>query len=93
MRCFFNLVSSTELLVDDEGVAVKDLDAAGQEALKVVSELREEDAQTTSDWRGWRLEITDEAGALLRIIDLGIDPPTIVTPQIAVAGRQRSIAD
>jgi hypothetical protein len=70
MRCHFNLVSSTEKLIDHEGIEVRDLDQAWAQALRAIEELRSEDGDETEDWDNWVLEVTDSAGLVLFSVSL-----------------------
>ncbi|PVE21823.1 hypothetical protein DC522_24495 [Microvirga sp. KLBC 81] len=70
MRCYFNLVSDEETMLDDEGVEVRDLDQAWAQALKAIAELREEAEGDFIEWDRWRLEATDAKGKVLFSIKL-----------------------
>jgi hypothetical protein len=72
MRCFFHLVNCRETILDDIGVEVSDLEMAKVEARKAIAELRQEDAGTSEDWSGWRLDIVCPEGHLLHSLDLNI---------------------
>lgn len=72
MRCFFNLVSDHDTILDDTGVEVPDLDTAKIEAAKAIRELRQELSGTKEDWLGWRLEIVCANGRVLHSVDLSI---------------------
>ncbi|MXQ11771.1 DUF6894 family protein [Microvirga makkahensis] len=70
MRCYFNLVSADETIIDDEGVEVRDLDQAWAQALKAIAELRAEADGELIDWDNWQLEATDPSGKVLFSIRL-----------------------
>jgi hypothetical protein len=70
MKCFFNLVSDDETMIDDEGVEVRDLNQAWAQALKAVAELRAEAEGETIEWDRWRLEAVDSSGNILFKIEL-----------------------
>lgn len=70
MRCYFNLVSDDETILDDEGVEVRDLDQARAQALKAIAELRAEADDEMIDWNRWRLDATDPSGQILFSIRL-----------------------
>ncbi|WP_414473415.1 DUF6894 family protein [Microvirga sp. M2] len=70
MRCYFNLISDDETMIDDEGVEVRDLDQAWAQALKAVMELRAEADGEPIEWDRWRLEATDGDGRVLFTIKL-----------------------
>jgi len=70
MRCYFNLISDDETIIDDEGVEVRDLDQAWAQALKAIAELRAEAGGEMIEWDHWRLEATDPSGNVLFSIKL-----------------------
>ncbi|WP_425286931.1 DUF6894 family protein [Microvirga guangxiensis] len=70
MRCYFNLISDDETMLDDEGVEVKDLDQAWAQALKAIAELRAEAEGEFIEWDRWRLEATDASGKVLFALKL-----------------------
>lgn len=70
MRCYFNLISADETMIDDEGVEVRDLDQAWAQALKAIAELREEAQGEIIEWDRWRLEATDSSGKVLFSVKL-----------------------
>jgi molybdopterin converting factor small subunit len=72
MRCFFNLVSDHDVILDDTGIEVPDLQTAKIEAAKAIRELRQELSAAKEDWVGWRLEIVCANGNVLHSMDLTI---------------------
>ncbi len=70
MRCYFHLADDHDHIADDEGVEVSDLPQACADALAAIEELRLGSALGAQDWRGWRLDITDEAGLVLLSIPI-----------------------
>lgn len=70
MRCYFNLISDNETMLDDEGIEVRDLDQARAQALKAIAELREEADGDFIEWDRWHLEATDSEGKVLFSIKL-----------------------
>jgi hypothetical protein len=70
MRCYFNLISDDETILDDEGVEVRDLDQAWAQALKAIAELRGEADGELIEWDRWRLEAVDPSGNVLFSIKL-----------------------
>lgn len=72
MRCYFNLVSDHDVILDDTGVEVPDLQTAKVEAAKAIRELRQELIGTKEDWVGWRLEIVCSEGNVLHTVDLAV---------------------
>ena len=70
MRCYFHLVNGHERLTDPHGIKVSNLAMARAEALRVIEELREEEA-FEPDMTGWSLVVADAAGRSLLSIALG----------------------
>ena len=70
MRCYFHLVSRHEVILDNIGVEVSNLESAEAEARQAIWDLRQEDDQTDEEWQGWQLNVTDAAGQLLLSIPL-----------------------
>jgi hypothetical protein len=54
-------------MLDVEGVEVTSVQNLRAEVAEAVGEIRRVD---TSDWRGWRLEVTDRSGTVLLTINL-----------------------
>jgi len=73
MRCYFNLVNGTEEIIDDDGIEVSGIEQARAQALKAVAELRQEDNDLASEWKNWRIEVSDSDGHVLFTISLAID--------------------
>jgi hypothetical protein len=71
MRLFFHLVRGREIIRDESGIEVADLQEAQTEALRAIEEMRREHPSASQDWVGWRLDVTDAAGAVILSIDLG----------------------
>jgi hypothetical protein len=65
MRCYFHLVNGREIILDDTGVEVPDLETAKAEAQKAIGELRQEYDGAIENWAGWRLDIVGPEGTLL----------------------------
>ena len=59
MRCYFNLVNGTEEIIDDDGIEVSGIEQARAQALKAIAELRQEDNELASEWKNWRLEVSE----------------------------------
>jgi hypothetical protein len=70
MHCFFHLVSCHDVILDDTGVEVADLESAEAEARKAIQELRQEDEDADEMWAGWQLNVTDAFGRVLLSIPL-----------------------
>ena len=73
MRCYFNLVNGTEEIIDDDGIEVSGIDQARTQAMKAIAELRHEDNTVASEWKNWRLEVSDDEGEVLFSISLAIE--------------------
>ena len=74
MRCFFHLVRSGSRLIDEEGLEVANMDEIRAEVTKATQELRQANPFAVTDWKGWRLEVTDASGTVLFTFDLGPAP-------------------
>jgi hypothetical protein len=72
-RFYFHLNNGEDVIRDEEGTLVSDIDAALIAAMEVIQELRAEDAVSAAEWQGWRLEIMDEAGRVIE--SLSLDDP------------------
>ena len=70
MRCYFHLVSCHDVIVDDTGVEIADLENAEAEARKAIHELRQEDEEADERWAGWQFNIADASGRVLLSIFL-----------------------
>jgi hypothetical protein len=70
VRCFFNLVSPSEVIPDLDGVEVVDLNDALAEARQALCEMRQEDKLAPHGWTGWQLVVNDASGAVLFSIHL-----------------------
>jgi hypothetical protein len=70
MRFYFNLVCDDEMMIDDEGVEVRDIDHARVQALKAIAELRQEAGTDSLEWSHWRLEVMNEAGEMVFALKL-----------------------
>ena len=69
-RFYFHLNNGEDVIRDEEGILVSDADAALIAAMEVIQELRAEDAVSATEWQGWRLEITNEAGRIIESFSL-----------------------
>jgi hypothetical protein len=70
MHCYFHLVSCHDVILDDTGVEVADLESAEAEARKAIQELRQEDDEADEMWAGWQLNVTDAFGRVVLSIPL-----------------------
>ncbi len=69
-RFHVHLNNGEDVIRDEEGILVSDIDAALIAAMEVIQELRAEDAVSAAEWQGWRLDITDEAGRVIESLSL-----------------------
>ena len=72
MRCYFHLVSRHDMILDNIGVEVANLERAEAEARQAIRDLRQEDDLADEEWQGWQLNVTDAAGQVLLSIPLNI---------------------
>jgi hypothetical protein len=77
-RFYFHLNNGEDVIRDEEGILVSDIDAALIAAMEVIQELRAEDSVSAAEWQGWKLEITDEAGQVIE--SLSLDDPLSTKP-------------
>lgn len=70
MRFYFNLVCDDEMMIDDEGVEVRDIEHARLQALNAIAELRQEAGTDLVEWSRWRLEVLNEAGDVVFALQL-----------------------
>jgi hypothetical protein len=70
MRCYFHLVSSYGMILDDTGVEVADREAAEAAAQKAIEEIKREDDEAEDDWFGWAINIVDSSDRVLLTIPL-----------------------
>ena len=70
MRFYFNLICDDETMIDDEGVEVRDIEHARVQALKAITELRQEAGTDLAEWSRWRLEAVNEAGEVVFALQL-----------------------
>lgn len=70
MRCYFHLVNGAEIISDDTGVEILDLETAHQFALQAIEDIRAQSTQLGASWKGWRLDVADTSGNILLSIPL-----------------------
>ena len=70
MRLYFNLVSSSQSIIDDEGAEVADLEEARTVVLEVAAGMVQKGEAVIADWQEWHLEVVDPSGATLCAIRL-----------------------
>ncbi|MFC5485605.1 DUF6894 family protein [Microvirga aerilata] len=72
-RFHVHLNNGEDVIRDEEGILVSDIDAALIAAMEVIQKLRAQDDVSAAEWQGWRLEITDGAGKVTE--SLSLDDP------------------
>jgi hypothetical protein len=70
-RFFFNLVSDTEMIHDEEGLSLPpEGDVMGHIA-HALEDLHQNGMLASAEWQGWQVVITDGAGQTLFSVALG----------------------
>ena len=69
-RYYFHLVDGNDVILDEGGVEVADLEIARAEVIKAIVQFRRECPDTAIEWVGWRIEVADAAGSIVLVIDL-----------------------
>ena len=70
MKYYFHLTNGFERIVDYDGVEAESSRDAEVQALTAIQELTGEDPEAATCWSGWRMELADEAGATILVMDL-----------------------
>ena len=65
MQVYFSLRNGSETIPDGEGVEVSSVEDAETEALRAIRDMRGENETAARGWAGWKLQASDEKGALL----------------------------
>ena len=73
MRLYFHLAAVHDSILDEVGIEVEDLDEAESETMRAIADMKVEDHSAAQELNGWRLEVTDAAGAVVFSIDF-IEP-------------------
>jgi hypothetical protein len=69
-RYYFNLTDGLSVIPDEKGIELDDIDRALGLAAEAIEQLKNEDPSSTSDWLGWKFEITDQSKRLVWSIPL-----------------------
>jgi hypothetical protein len=72
MRCYFHVVNGHEMIPDDTGIEISDIDMMQAVALEAIRELRQEAGNDVEDWQGWRLNVVDPQENILLSIRLDV---------------------
>jgi hypothetical protein len=73
-RYYFNLTDGNQIICDDEGLQLSDINAAVAYAIKAIEELRAEAPPLSEEWLGWRMEITNSTGKVDWVVPLEPEP-------------------
>ena len=69
-RYYFNLTDGDQIIRDQDGLTLADIDAAITYAIKAIEELRTEGSVCSDEWQGWRMEILNCFGDVVSVIPL-----------------------
>lgn len=70
VRCHFNLKHGSHRIVDEVGVDAEDLPTARRDARIAIREMLMSHEHGAAFWSGWTMEVTDDAGAILFVLDV-----------------------
>jgi hypothetical protein len=70
LRLYFDLVREDAIIQDEDGIEVSDLNQARVEILAAFEESCRTDPSASTDWAGWRCDVTTAWGAVIMSIDL-----------------------
>ena len=101
-RYYFNLTDGDQIIRDQDGLTLADIDAAITYAITAIEELRAEASVCSDEWQGWRMEIlnwsgeVDEDGRILDghhraaiAAELGIACPSRTIVGLDEAGKRK----
>jgi len=69
-RYYFNLTNGKEIICDDKGLQLADINTVVAYAIKAIEELRTEVPSPSEEWLGWRMEIVNNIGEVVWVIPL-----------------------
>jgi hypothetical protein len=69
-RYYFHLADEYDVIPDETGVDVTDLEDACCEAIKAIYEFRQGNSATAAEWKNWRIEVTDAWGDIAMTVGL-----------------------
>jgi hypothetical protein len=81
MRCYLDLIGTTEIIPDETGIEVSDLHEARAEILRMLAEVLEADPALAAEWRGWTLRVVDSSRQLLFSVSLSDLGEIVATSQ------------
>ena len=64
-RFFFHLRKGTEILTDNDGTRLTDLEAVVREAQRIAVHIIASEDVPAREWTGWKLDVKDEDGTRL----------------------------
>jgi len=68
-RFFFNLVSDTETITDEEGIVLSSEGDVLSHIAQALSDLQRDGPLDPDEWQGWQMVVTDSSGReLLRFV-------------------------
>jgi hypothetical protein len=70
-RFFFNLVSDTEMIHDEEGVDLQPQGDVVSHIARALEDLHQNGILGSAEWQGWQVVITDCSGQTLFSVALG----------------------
>ena len=62
MRCYFHLIKGDEMIRDENGIEVLDVEQARAAFIKAVAELRVDNPNLAEEGAGWTLVAVDSVG-------------------------------
>ena len=69
-KFFFNILTPDQLIVDDEGTELRDLNSAKEEAASSARDLIADARRAGGDVSGYVINVVDEAGQLVLVYSL-----------------------
>jgi len=72
MRIHFHLTNGRDLISDEGGVEVTDMEVAQRHTLETIAQLHGEADIDPREWNGWWLVVTTASGAVVFRIDLSL---------------------
>jgi len=67
---YFNLTDGDEMIRDENGIHLSGVNSALISAIETIAEFKQENPSYVHEWQGWRLEIADSSGWIVRSIAL-----------------------
>lgn len=70
-RFFFDLISETEIIHDEEGLKLPSEDDVVGHIARALEDLHKNGTLASAEWQGWQVVITDGSGQMLLSAALG----------------------